>query len=76
MPRPGLYPSAITINLAKKQQFFLGDRWVEIGEVQLRVGLHSSEMQLIFPDINAFFAEQFALDNGAREWLDWGPRVN
>lgn len=73
---PQLFPPTVEINdLLKKARFFLGDRWIEIGDVVFHeVGPKTFEMEV--PDIGLFFAMREGLEDGTEEWYEWGPRVN
>lgn len=71
-----IYPESIDINeTTRKVRFFLGDRWIEIGEMEM---IYESRyvVDIEMPDIEGFLMQQFALDNGSEDWLNWGTRLN
>lgn len=76
---PNPYPPAVDFNVESgKVKFFLGDRWVEIGEWATRTIIEDGKMrvQMAMPNMTEFFDEQRLLDNGSDDWAMWGPRVN
>jgi hypothetical protein len=70
-----LYPPSVEVNMnLKKQRLFVGDRWIDIGDVQIwqdKTGMH-----VVLPDFEVFLAQINDLDDGTFDWLEWGPRVN
>lgn len=77
---PNPYPPAINFDaLTRRVEFFLGDRWIKIGDWKTNVegrGKDNAIMSVQMPDIDMFLREQFDLDNGTEDWAIWGPRVN
>lgn len=57
-----------------KARFFLGDRWITIGELATT---GKQELLVVhLPDIEEFLEKREHLDDGTFDWLEWGPRVN
>lgn len=70
-----LYPAPFDINTTiGKARFFLGDKWIEIGEVEIKQKGNVCEVAL--PDFGKFLADRVWLDDGTLDWVEWGPRVN
>lgn len=60
--------------VTKKMKFFLGDRWIVVGDI--KTTCHKDHMDIQMPDIEMFLIQREHLDDGTYDWLDWGPRVN
>lgn len=73
-----IIPATIHHNsYTKKSYLFVGDRWVEMGDIEfvfVRVTEDSGYIE-IHPPNSASYAEEHK-DEGALDWLRWGPRVN
>lgn len=70
-----VYPASFDCNfILKKARFFLGDRWILIGDIMLSQDKNTTDVTM--PDVEEFLAGLEALDDGTFDWLEWGPRVN
>lgn len=73
------YPPSIEINSTlRKMRFFLGDRWLEIGEAKFITVVEKGRMfiRIDLPNVEAFLIQGEVQDNGTLDWYGWGPRVN
>lgn len=71
-----LYPQPFDFDMnARKVKFFLGDRWIAVGDIQI-AQQKSACMDITMPDIEGFLHSREFLDDGTFDWLEWGPRVN
>jgi hypothetical protein len=72
------FPSGIRHHkIEKKSYLFVGDRWQEMGDIQfffVQVTEDTGYFQVQPPDPDEY-AEKHK-EEGALDWLKWGPRVN
>lgn len=73
-------PTIFDINqLLKRVRFFLGDRWVDLGEIRyefVKTNENNGYLNMQIPDIELFIESREKLDDGTADWSVWGPRVN
>lgn len=75
-PSGGARPNGLQVSfITGKCLFFLGDHWENIGAARIGV-TRSGKYVPVLPDFDAYFAERSLVDDGAKEWHEWGPRVN
>jgi len=68
-------PTTINFDsLTGKVSFFLGDRWIPIGE--MKTIIENKNVYVRMPNIEGFFESRQYLNDGTAEWAMWGPRVN
>lgn len=60
----------------KKVRFFLGDRWIIVGEITHTLHLPNKTIETNIPDLGQFLEKRKDLDDGSYDWAAWGPRVN
>ncbi len=61
----------------QKSYLFVGDKWHEIGTIDFiytPVDEESGFLEIHFPDCHEYAEEH--KEDGAMDWLQWGPGVN
>lgn len=72
-----IYPPRIEINMVlKKVRVFVGDRWQDIGNIELVTHRNGCLIEVQLPDVEKFLCELEYADDGGLEWSEWGPRLN
>lgn len=70
-------PSPFDVSMiTNKTKFFLGDKWIYVGENKTTLARNGGVLEVDIPDIEGFLAKRETLDDGTFDWLEWGPRVN
>lgn len=71
------YPSPFDISeITNETKFFLGDRWIDVGNNEVKLHRNGGIAEIVLPDIEEFLIERQYLNDGTMEWLEWGPTVN